>query len=411
MKTRQVHNSAVIHCLLDARRKYASLYIASFLVFATLVSFSAVVHGYSPIKGNVIFFLSVAAILFAKSAWRGIEERYLFVSLCLLLFAVVPMLYWQQPRFLLVPSYFILSLIVVSVLQRDDYEAYVNLTTQIVIVMLIGSIIGVVYAYFGGEPLLEFPNEDGRPNALYLTTLSNFQIGNFIRPSGIFDEPGALSFVICLVAASRQALGRDKRVTWFILLAGFVTTSVAHLVYVVLHAMNELKGDNNENAGTFATVGVLIFVCIIASMLLVQSDLFVALFLDRFTSGGLGDDRFESLGNGFLYLTGKTFFFGLDGECSVGLIDCFDKGYAPFSATPLFVVVRWGILLALPYYLMLIYLLGKFLRTFNFVALGILFLLLQRPYTILVGYSLFILFTVFSIAQSERLNRQSVFSN
>lgn len=379
-------------------------FITVLLTLATLIAFSAVVHGYSPIKGNLIFLLSAFAILYAKTSRGGIKERYFVISLCLVFLSSIPMLYWQQPRFLLVPSYFVLSILVVSVLNKNDIKAYVDLSSWFVMVMLIGAVIGVLYAFFGGEPLLEFNNEDGRLNQLFLTTFSNFKMLNLIRPSGIFDEPGALSFVICLVAALRHALGCNRRTTWILLGVGFITTSVAHLMYVVLHAIDELKGHKRAQFALVSFVGVMMVGTAVVLASEPLQELFTILFFDRFSSGNLGDDRMESFQNGINYLNSTSFFFGLDGECAVGLASCFDKGYGAYAATPLSPVVHWGIFAAIPYYLILLYLVMSFVRRFDFVMLGIFVLLLQRPYTMSVGYSLFILLTIYVLADKQRSN-------
>lgn len=379
-------------------------FIAILLTLATLIAFSAVVHGYSPIKGNLIFFLSAFAILYIKTSMVGINKGHFVISLCLVILTSIPMLYWQQPRFLLVPSYFILSLLVVSLLNNSDIKAYVELLSRFMMIVAIGAVIGVIYAYLGGEPLLEFNNEDGRPNQLFLTTFSNFQMLNLIRPSGIFDEPGALSFVICLVAALRHALGCNRRITWILLGIGFITTSVAHLIYVVLHAIGDFKGHKKAKFALVTFLGVTTAGTALVLASAPLQELFSVLFLDRFSSGDLGNDRMESFQNGIDYLNLTSFFFGLDGECAVGLANCFDKGFGPYAATPLSLVVHWGIFAAIPYYLLLLYLVIGFVRRLDFVMLGIFVLLLQRPYTMSVGYSLFILLTIYVLAVKHRSN-------
>lgn len=374
------------------------------LTLATIVAVSPFVLAFLPIKGNIVSILAIGAILISKAAWRGIGDKCFYWCLGIVFIAVIPVLYWQQPRLMLIPIYFVLSVLAVSVLSKDDMKAFVELLTWLVLILLLGAVFGTLYAYFGGVPILEFANEDGRLNQLYLTTLTNSQFENFIRPSGIFDEPGALSFVTCFVAALRHAMGRNKKITWFLLALGFVTSSVAHLIYALLHATEEFKDSRRVKVVFMATVVV---ICSLVFMALFQSiqDIFSTLFLSRFSDenlGNLGQDRLIALINAVGYINVNNFMFGLDSDCAVGLANCtFDKGFANYSDNPLTLLIHWGGFLAFPYYFALVYLAVISVRQRSFVTLGILLLLLQRPYVMSFGYSLLIVLTIFVLANKR----------
>ena len=124
-------------------------------------------------------------------------------------------------------------------------EWFLTLATAFMLVLLIGAIIGFALALNGAQPLFDIANSDGRPNYFYYTTFSNMRWGNVIRSSGLYDEPGAFSYMICAVSALRHLRGRDARVTWLMLGMGFVTLSLAHLVYVLLHALAERSSFRN----------------------------------------------------------------------------------------------------------------------------------------------------------------------
>jgi uncharacterized membrane protein len=371
---------------------------AILLFVATIVSVSPLIHAYSPIKGNVIFVVAVLTILIRKSWWSVAYSKYSFWCLLVAFFAVIPTLYWQQPLMLLIPTYFLVSILAVSVIDSDDVRAFVELVSAFLVVTLAGAVIGTLYAYFGGAPLLEFLNPDDRVNKLFLTTLTNTQVLNYIRPSGIFDEPGALSFVICFVAALRHATGCNKRVTWILLGIGFITTSVAHLLYSFMHAAQEFKG--NKRAGKLlVTMGlVALILWLVVIFFPPVQDIFSVLFLSRLSGEDLGVDRTTTMASAFKYLDPHSIFFGLDPQCAVGLADCLlDKGYEDYGDNPLTLLVHWGILLAFPYYFSLFYSARVALLRRNFIIVGLLILLLQRPYTMSYGYSLFIILTLLTL--------------
>jgi hypothetical protein len=104
--------------------------------------------------------------------------------------------------------------------------------------MLIGAYLGFVYALAGGAPIFSIKNPDNRTSWLYLTTFTNARIGRIIRPSGFFDEPGALSFFICITAMLRNINKRNSKITLLLLFTGFITLSLAHLVYVIFHLLS-----------------------------------------------------------------------------------------------------------------------------------------------------------------------------
>jgi hypothetical protein len=90
----------------------------------------------------------------------------------------------------------------------------------------------------------------------------------------------------------------------------------------------------------------------------------------------------------------RVFFWGLDSNCVTNVAACMSKGYLQFGENPLGPLVLYGILIAWPYYLLEAALLLIFVVRFNFIALAIFALLLQRPSLMSFGYSLLVLLAV-----------------
>jgi hypothetical protein len=372
------------------------------LIIATIVAVSPLVSAYSPIKGNIVSILALFIILCSKNLWDRVNQEYFVWCLIIGFSAFISSVYWQELRMMLIPIYFVLSILVISVLNKHDIKVFVEILTRLVMIFLFGAVFGTFYAYYGGVPILDFANPDGRLNQLYLTTLTNSQIENFIRPSGVFDEPGALSFVACFIAALRHSTGGNKKITWIMLILGMVTMSVAHLVYVLLHAAEELKSHKRAK-DVFMFLGV-VAICswVLVSFIQPIQDILSALLFSRFTDdtlSTLGQDRVTTLLNAVGYININTFMFGLDSDCALGFANCtFDKGFDNYSDNPLTLLVHWGWLLAFPYYFVLAYLAFNSVRQRNFIMFGIMLLLLQRPYTMSYGYSMLIVLTLFVLA-------------
>ena len=170
--------------------------------------------------------------------FRGIEVRlrywFAFLSLTVLILACLPALFWMDVRYALSSIFLIFSLFLLQLTGSRAMEWFLTLATALMLVLLIGAIIGFVLALNGVQPLFEIANSDGKPNYFFYTTFSTIRWGNVIRPSSFFDEPGAFSFMICAVSALRHLRGRDSRITWLMLGMGFITLSLAHLVYVLI---------------------------------------------------------------------------------------------------------------------------------------------------------------------------------
>jgi len=368
------------------------------LFFCTVFGDSAVAFALIPIPRSYLFILGSFAIIAiqAKSGW--INHKAWVLSLFLMALAFFPAVYWPEPHFFLFPIYFILSILIVSILDRASIGRYVDILSWLAVIILIGAFIGTLYAYFGGSALYTFANEDGRTNQLFLTTLTNFQVGNLIRPSGISDEPGALSFWLCCTAAMRHHLGRDKRLTWVILIAGFITFSVAHMLFVAFYTLETLKQYRLTIRSIVIVVAVATGIFLIFYFVPAFQDMFSFLFLDRLGDRNLGEDRSGAMQHAYSYLNESSFFYGIDPECATGAANCMERGYKLFGENPLALLTKWGIFTALPYYLVMIYGLIKAIPRANFVLLGVLMLLLQRPNTMSVCYSLLILVTIFVVA-------------
>lgn len=106
-------------------------------------------------------------------------------------------------------------------------------------------------------PLFEYSNVDGRVAYCYGLTCSNFVMGNIMRYSGYFDEPGAMAYWgIFALLFNRLFVGNNKYEKILMTCLAF-TLSMAYyiqLCFFVLFVKNKLKA--------FITLGVLFVVVI-----------------------------------------------------------------------------------------------------------------------------------------------------
>ena len=356
------------------------------------------------IGGNVVFLVGCFLFLayFLLRGGKLYPKKFLLALLSV--GATIPAIaYWREPGLALQSIYFVFSVLVLVTLNNQSVFRFSEIATKTLLAISIGAWIGFLYAFLGGKPLFAINNPDERLNEFFLTTFSNWSIGNLIRPAGLFDEPGALSFLICLVAALRSQLNQSKKTTWLLLSLGLITTSVAHVIYMACHAAHDRR--------LFLMKKKYLFAAILAGVALAanvdQPDSFeTEIFLSRFVveDGKLGgDSRTDLLTSALEKIDLRVFFFGLDSDCVLRPALCTMKGYGPFGETPAGIILLLGIFLSMPYFFVLIATLYIAIGRQGFVFIGIFLLLLQRPYVLTFGYSLLILIVVFGVRASRSI--------
>lgn len=325
---------------------------------------------------------------------------FLIIVLSILITSIIPSLFHGQYQYLFNSFFFIVSLFVLLQLSKNIVTKFVELASNFLLFLIIGAILGFIYAFIGGPAIFTFANPNGLTNYVFITTLTNSMWGNFIRPSGIYDEPGAFSFFITGIATARHFLNLSPRKTWILLLFGIITFSVAHVIYIFFYLLSKVDL-NFFTLSFFKKSIVFIFFGLILYLFLEFSganELVDLLFLSRFKSenSGLfpGDNRSEFFFNAcnFIYHNPNTLLWGQP------ISDNFDRiesEYGNVGANPLMPILRWGLFGSWPYYFILCFLIIQLMKgKFYFPALGFALILFQREFFYVVSYSMIILLIV-----------------
>lgn len=310
------------------------------------------------------------------------------------------MLYWGEIKLIFLPIYFLIALSVCSGLSERSVDLFINTSTKLILIILSGAVIGFFYVFiFDGNSLFYIINPDTRENGFYLTTFSNWRVGNIIRPAGIYDEPGALSLVICILAAIRELNGAPKKTTWIILLTGFITLSMAHAIYAILHFLNDCKKSIlNVNYKYILLFFIFISIAIVTGV----AEILNVYILGRFNyvDGQFsGDNRSILIANAWEYLNWEVFLFGLDNDCIAIPSNCALKLYNQFGDNPLGPLILGGITQFFGYYFVILFLFFYSLRLKSLIIFGVALLLLQRNEVMSYGYSILIMIFVYSVVR------------
>lgn len=344
-------------------------------------------------------------VVFGASQVR-LNYWFLFLSLAVLVLACAPTVFWMDGRYIVTSVFLIFSLFLLQLTDTRVLDSFLTLATAMMLVLLAGAVIGFVLALNGVQPLFDIANTDGRPNHFFYTTFSKIRWGNVIRPSGFYDEPGAFSFMVCAIAALRHLRGRDARVTWLMLAMGFVTLSLAHLVYVLIHAAAEKLRFRNVVGIVATLLPLLLLAGYLGGFEIVEKRLLSRATITE-TGEIVGDNRSWRMINAVEHMRAnpESMFFGADPSCRFDQDRCKEK-FPLMGENPLSPLVMHGIFISWPYYVALAILFTaplfgrKYIVSMAFGAL-----LLQRPYLLGIGYSLIGMLVVGTTIVSIRADR------
>lgn len=270
-----------------------------------------------------------------------------------------------------------------------------QMLTVYLVIGVVGALIGQVYALLGGAPLFTIANIDGRENGLYLTTMSNFIWLGVIRPSFIYDEPGAFSFLICATVALREVLGMRRGPSLFILIGATTTFSITHWIITIIFLVMRFG---------LLRVAVVLGLLVMPLLPVLGSLEELDFITNRFeVSDGeiAGDNRSNQLKNFADIVNGEIVLFG-DIKCQARPEKvCDEHGDISSSpATPLYKAGLLGLMPQLAVHLALLLLV--LVPQYRYSALTLSILLLQRPYFEISGYGFMTYLTVLVAAQGWR---------
>lgn len=188
--------------------------------------------------------------------------------------------------FFIITTYTILSILI----KTDSLYEFISINNKIVTIQAILGSIGFCLI-LGGliVSIGEYINIDNRPFKWYIITCSNMRVGNIIRPSGFFDEPGALAFWGIYALIFNFLFFKNKFIEYGLIIALITTLSMAYYIqiflYIVFFKINRLK-----------SILPLVCVLLILTSYIINSKNDNSLYLLTF-------ERFENAANGE---TGRT---------------------------------------------------------------------------------------------------------
>lgn len=285
-----------------------------------------------------------------------------------------------------------------------------QVVTWFTFALLVGGVVGIAYARFGGMPLFDVA-VGYRTTHLYLTTFSFAFVGDFVRPSGIFDEPGAFTMYVAIVTMFNDTLRRSQKLNLALVILLIFTGSLAGLAIALLFLLTS-NSMGLRKKQSLLLVGALVSVYLVSSIIAPTNP--IKITLDTFYSDRLmvqdgrlvGDNRTNQVAEFFRLVDDEILLTGAknSGELSEA---------EDISSNPLSITFGFGLIISIPYFLLLLWLIAATVRNSfhnSYTTLGLFVLLLQRPYLYHMSWSILIVATVWLIYHNERDRRMRVVS-
>jgi hypothetical protein len=385
-------------------KKIISNIIVSVLFFSLLIFQSPLLLAIG-IRGiytlPISFFLIIFILIFSK---RKVKNFGIIFGITILLTASICAIFWGEFKFVYLAFWLINAILLASIATKDELTKFVEAATNFLIILVIGAIIGFGLAFSGINSLGTIDGEFGRIHCYY-TTLTNSRLLNFIRPGGIYDEPGAFSFFICIIAYLRNILNLEKTKTLYLLLGGLITFSIMHLFFIFLFFLSKPL-----HFKKFLIWAFLVSILLIILIFFGVSVAFQELLIDRtfnFVTNFNDNDRVIAFYNCIDIIKGNwwVFLFGINPYCLFDIERCVSN-FEMICCNPLEPITSSGIFISWPYYLGISFLfLSIFLRKNYILIIGLVLLFFQRSGIYSPGYSLaFVLCAYLNLKNNYKFN-------
>ena len=280
-----------------------------------------------------------------------------------------------------------------------------KIASWVAFALLVGGVIGIIYSFLVREPLYEIKVEY-RTSYLYLTTFSIAAIGDFVRPCGIFDEPGAFAMYVAIITMFNDTMRVNRHLNVVLVSLLVFTGSLVGILLIALYFVTS----NAMRAVRFASIAVLFALTVsigVADYIFPDNPLGKAVdtfYSERFqiVDGALvGDNRSNQVAEFFELVDANII---LRGQKASGR-DYYEQDQA---ANPFSIVFGYGLIISLPYFLLVMWLLTITIRSGfrnSYATLGLFVLLLQRPYIYHLSWSIMIAALVWLIYSSTARRR------
>lgn len=356
------------------------LFIIFFVILPSPIPSALIGHQVNDIF-KIISFCVILYILFKNSRYMYEKQINIKVVCFIMLLALVASFFSHSISQLMLGITLLFFIVISNIVVRSGVlQKSVNFAFYFTVALLVAAWIGAFYSFIGGESQFCFDNPDGRENCLYLTTFTNTGImSGLIRPAGIFDEPGALSFFTILIVCFNEMYGGSKIKSWTMLLLGLVTLSVAHIICLIAYSTIVFRKH---------IIYLILFCALIGGLFKVyvsEDSILYMTFFNRFEVNEdgkfAGDNRSNQIEEFFSLVNSNISQYGqnvIDKNIGGEADEDIDQTSNPFTTW-----YQYGFVMWIPYVITMIiifYHIFSRRKSVQITSVLLIILLLQRPY-------------------------------
>ncbi|WP_312627721.1 hypothetical protein [Scandinavium sp.] len=297
---------------------------------------------------------------------------------------------WSDVRYLVIPVSIGLSFLVIALLNGDGLNIFISISSRALLFILIGCWIGFVISLSTGGAEIKLFNVFGRDYFFYLTTFTVVKDNEFIRPSGIYLEPGHLIWILSSLLCIRRVRQNNLKMTVVLLLLGYITFSLAYIIFSAFFILSLL---NIRNSLITFVIGILSFTAISFSPVGNYTQQYIYERFQSSNDGGAikGDNRSFRLLNAYDILQDdpSVLVFGIKSRCYFEPDSC-KQELGLYGENPLTPLVGLGAVNSIIYYYALFAILALAIRYKELslmMAVGIVAIYAQQPINLQLGYS------------------------
>lgn len=282
------HNSSIPFRI----RKYLPVFFLFLFLFST---YPYVFNCFLGIPSETIVilvsFCVFLGLLFVSQKKKTLPLPITFILCIQVFFWLFFSLYHQDTTYLTRVFYLTLTYIILCVLYcRNQISAFISANNIIITIQAVLGVVAFILVFLNiWDAAFEFVNIDGRNSQNYILTCSNTYMGNFIRISGYFDEPGALANWGVFALLFNKVFFNNRKIEVLLLLSLVFTFSAAYFVQAALYLM--CFGFEGKKAWVYMLFLLLLLFLIYD--LIGSSEEFQYMTFDRFEGGSIRSDRVE----------------------------------------------------------------------------------------------------------------------
>lgn len=213
---------------------------------------------------NIIYIIGVVGLLLISNAFSGLSQIPRTIIICVFIQMIIWLLFFvihNDPTYITRIFFLLIVLIMLAAIcDTKTLASFVQCNNVMIAIQSIGALVAFVLVAVGIlSPLITTTNIDGRPLYFLGFSCTNIYLGNIMRPSGFFDEPGALAFWGIFALIFNKLYYDNKRIEHILIIGLLSTLSLAYYIQLALYVVCFYTSNFKKNAFVILVIVAAVF--------------------------------------------------------------------------------------------------------------------------------------------------------